>query len=187
LAPGVDAAIRAWAAPAVPPGSVEALLHPVPPLASLVPLGTIALLGAALLALLALVAGLLALRLRRASFARAATWDCGYARPTARMQYTGSSFGDWISGRLTPAAAAPVLEVRRPEGSFPRSAAVSAPGARDPLLRRLLEPFASRWARRFHDLHALQEGRLTIYLVYVLGTLVALLAWSALRGWVLPR
>ena len=23
----------------------------------------------------------------------AGTWDCGYARPTARMQYTGSSFG----------------------------------------------------------------------------------------------
>jgi hypothetical protein len=29
----------------------------------------------------------------------------------------------------------------------------------------------------------LQEGRLTFYLVYVLGTLVALLAWSVLRGW----
>jgi hypothetical protein len=78
--------------------------------------------------------------------------------------------------------------VRLPEGSFPRGAAVSAPlPARDPLLLRLLEPFASRWARRFHDLHALQEGRLTIYLVYVLGTLVALLAWSALRGWIPPR
>ncbi len=187
LAPGVDAAIRAWAAPAMRPGSVEALAHPVPPLASLVPLGTIALLGAVLLVLLGLVAGFLALRLRRAPVARAATWDCGYARPTARMQYTGSSFGDWISGRLAPNAAASSLDVRLPEGSFARSAAVAAPAARDPLLVRLLEPLASRWARRFHDLHALQEGRLTIYLVYVLGTLVALLAWSALRGWILPR
>jgi len=188
LAPGVDAAILSWVAPAVPPGSGEALARPVPPLAALVPLGTIALLGAGLLVLLALVAGVLTLRLRRASVARGATWDCGYARPTARMQYTGGSFGEWISGRLTPAAAAPLLEVRRPEGTFPREASVSSPApARDPLLLRLLEPFAARWARRFHDLHALQEGRLTIYLVYVLGTLVALLAWSALRGWVLPR
>ncbi len=188
LAPGIDAAIRAWVAPAVPPGSVEALAHPVPPLASVVPFGTAAAWGAAFLVLAGLVAGLLALRSRRASLVRGATWDCGYARPTARMQYTGSSFGDWISGRLTPRAAANPLEVRLPEGSFPRGAAVSAPlPARDPLLLRLLEPFASRWARRFHDLHALQEGRLTIYLVYVLGTLVALLAWSALRGWIPPR
>ena len=116
------------------------------------------------------------------------TWDCGYARPTARMQYTGSSFGEWIAFRLTPRSAAPLLEVRRPEGLFPREAGVAEPApARDPLLLRLLEPFALRWARRFHDLHALQEGRLTIYLVYVLGTLVALLGWSAFRGWIPPR
>jgi hypothetical protein len=100
------------------------------------------------------------------------------------MQYTGSSFGEWIALRLTPRAAAAPLEERLPEGIFPRGSRVSAAvPARDPLLLRLLEPFAVRWARRFHDLHALQEGRLTIYLVYVLGTLVLLLAWSVLRGW----
>ena len=104
------------------------------------------------------------------------------------MQYTGSSFGEWVAVRLTPRAAAPLLEVRRPEGTFPRAASVSSPAAaRDPLLLRLLEPLAGRWARRFHELHALQEGRLTIYLVYVLGTLVALLAWSVVRGWIPAR
>jgi len=176
LAPGVDAAIAAWSGTGV---------AGIPPLASVVPLGRVVAWGAAFLALAALVAAGLGLLLRRRGRAPGPTWDCGYARPTARMQYTGGSFGEWISGRLTPAAAAPLLEVRRPEGTFPREAAVSYPApARDPLLLRLLEPFATRWARRFHDLHALQEGRLTIYLVYVLGTLVALLAWSALRGWI---
>ena len=55
LVPGVDAAIRAWVAPAVPPGSVEALAHPVPPLASVVPFGTAAAWGAAFLVLAGLV------------------------------------------------------------------------------------------------------------------------------------
>ena len=176
LAPGLDAAARAWSEES-PGGSL--------PLAAVAPLADVATWGAAFLALVLLAAGATGALLRRRSLSRGPTWDCGYARPTPRMQYTGSSFGEWVSARLTPRAAAPVLEERRPEGSFPRAARVSPPApARDPLLLRFLEPLAGRWARRFHDLHALQEGRLTIYLVYVLGTLVALLSWSVLRGWV---
>jgi formate hydrogenlyase subunit 3/multisubunit Na+/H+ antiporter MnhD subunit len=179
LVPAIDAATGAWAERS-PGGAL--------PLATAAPLGTVATWSAAFLAFLALAVAAAVFLLRRRALSRGPTWDCGYARPTARMQYTGSSFGDWIAVRLSPRATAPLLEVRRPEGVFPRGASVSVPApARDPLLRRLLEPFAGRWARRFHDLHALQEGRLTIYLVYVLGTLVALLSWSVLRGWIPPR
>jgi len=184
LTRGVDAATAVWAAPDA--GGARAVR--VPPLASVAPLATVAAWGAAFLALLAATAAATAWALRRRALSRGPTWDCGYARPTTRMQYTGSSFGEWIAVRLTPRSAAPLLEERRPEGAFPRAASVSSPApARDPLLFRLLEPFAERWARRFHDLHALQEGRLTIYLVYVLGTLVALLSWSVVRGWFPPR
>ncbi len=176
LAPAVDASTSTWA------GKAGAM-----PLSSAAPLATVAIWGTAFLGLLALTTAATALLLRRRT-SRGPTWDCGYARPTARMQYTGTSFGEWVATRLTPRAAAPVLEVRRPEGTFPRAASVSSPApARDPLLLRFLEPLAGRWARRFHDLHALQEGRLSIYLVYVLGTLVALLAWSVVRGWIPPR
>jgi hydrogenase-4 component B len=187
LARGVDAAARAWAEPGhllAAAGAANAP-SPVPALATVAPLAAAAGWGAAFLGLLALVAGALAFLLKRRAPSRGPTWDCGYARPTARMQYTGSSFGDGIAGRLTPRFAAAVLEERRPEGTFPRAARVAPSGpARDPVLLRLLEPLAGKWARRFHDLHALQEGRLTIYLVYVLGTLVALLSWSVLRGWI---
>jgi hydrogenase-4 component B len=179
LAPGLDAATSAWAAKC---------LAGVPALATVAPLATVATWGAALLGLLALTAAAAAFLIRRRTISRAPTWDCGYAGPTARMQYTGSSFGDWIAARLTPRVAATLLEERLPEGIFPRGARVSAAEpARDPVLLRLLEPLAQRWARRFYDLHALQEGRLTIYLVYVLGTLIALLAWSVLRGWFPPQ
>ena len=180
LAPGLDAATSAWAA--------KAAVAECPPSPRSRPLATVATWGAAFLGLLALTAAAAAFLLRRRTISRGPTWDCGYARPTARMQYTGSSFGDWIAARLTPRVAATLLEERLPEGIFPRGARVSAAApARDPVLLRLLEPFAQRWARRFYDLHALQEGRLTIYLVYVLGTLIALLAWSVLRGWFPPR
>ena len=175
LGSGLDAATSAWAAKA---------LSEVPALATVAPLATVATWGAAFLGLLALTAAAAAFLVRRRTVSRGPTWDCGYARPTARMQYTGSSFGDWIAARLTPRVAATLLEERLPEGIFPRGARVSAAApARDPVLLRFLEPLAQRWARRFYDLHALQEGRLTIYLVYVLGTLIALLAWSVLRGW----
>ncbi|MBK9373556.1 MAG: hydrogenase [Holophagales bacterium] len=178
LCPGLDAATSAWAAKA---------LSPVPALATVAPVATVAAWGAAFLGLLALTAAVAGFLIRRRTVSRGPTWDCGYARPTARMQYTGSSFGDWIAARLTPRVAATLLEERLPEGIFPRGARVSAAApARDPVLLRFLEPFARRWARRFYDLHALQEGRLTIYLVYVLGTLIALLAWSVLRGWFPP-
>ena len=176
LARGVDAATRAWAGAA---GTM--------PLSSAAPLAAVSLWGAVLLALLAAVALALRFLLRRTPLSRAATWDCGYARPTSRMQYTGSSFGEWVAFRLSPRALAPRLEERRPEGPFPRAARANEAEARDPLLLRLLEPLAGRWGRRFHGLHALQEGRLSIYLVYVVGTLVALLAWSVVRGWIPAR
>lgn len=177
--PGLDAATAAWAAKS---------RVGIPVLAAVAPLATVATWGAAFLGLLALTAAAVAFLIRRRTVSRGQTWDCGYARPTARMQYTGSSFGDWIAARLTPRVAATLLEERLPEGIFPRGARVSAAApARDPVLLRFLEPFAQRWACRFYDPHALQEGRLTIYLVYVLGTLIALLAWSVLRGWFPPQ
>ena len=175
LVPAIDRATGAWAGRS--PGGAM-------PLSSAAPIASVAIWGAAFGAFLALAAAAAALLLRRRSLSRGPTWDCGYARPTARMQYTGSSFGEWIAFRLTPRVATSPLEERLPEGIFPRGARVSAPApARDPVLLRFLEPLAAKWARRFSGLHALQEGRLTFYLVYVLGTLVALLAWSVLRGW----
>src|SRR3989304_232380 len=62
---------------------------PPPPPAPLVILGACHV----ALALLALLAwGVLWRRVRRNGLTRAVTWDCGYAAPTPRMQYTAGSF-----------------------------------------------------------------------------------------------
>src|SRR5207248_1840506 len=66
------------------------------PLAAAAPLGKITLAALLLLAALGVTAAALAARVRGAS--AALTWDCGYATPTARMQYTSSSFAQMLVG-----------------------------------------------------------------------------------------
>jgi hydrogenase-4 component B len=55
--------------------------------------------------------------------ARGLTWDCGYAAPTARMQYTSASFAGiaagWFAGFLQPER-----KMRRPRGPFPAEPSV---------------------------------------------------------------
>jgi len=74
------------------------------------------------------------------------TWDCGYARPTGRMQYTASSFGDGIVGLfasfLRPKGRKPAIG-----GAFP--AASSFQGELpDAVLDRVVLPAAGAIDRR---------------------------------------
>ena len=59
----------------------------------------------------------------RTGLRRAPTWDCGYAMPTARMQYTAGSFAsiinEWFAWILRP-----WREEHRPEGTFPAGASL---------------------------------------------------------------
>jgi len=147
-------------------------------------LGTTAhLSGLASLGYLSLVAaiGLLAAaavwdRVRRAPSTVAGTWDCGYAAPTARIQYTGASFAQMLTESfywvLRP------LE-RRPriQGLFPRSAVfrIRTP---DVFLDRAVKPSVDFAAWAMSWLRILQAGHLPIYILYVVVTLVALFVWT---------
>ena len=57
-------------------------------------------------------------RVRASGLRRSLTWDCGYAAPTARMQYTAGSFAatitEWFAWILRPER-----HEHRPEGAFP--------------------------------------------------------------------
>jgi hydrogenase-4 component B len=169
LLPALQAAQEAW------------LGHP----ADAAPLATALAGPGRALAVLALggaaFAALLAARIRREA-RREPTWDCGYAAPTARIQYTSSSFGRSVSA-LLPDFLAPSALAEPPEGLFPRTASYGT-SAPDPFGARLYEPFAARWGERFARLRGLQSGRLTLYLVYVFLTVLATLAWSAIRPFV---
>jgi hydrogenase-4 component B len=144
-------------------------------------LSTLGAASAVILAAVAAVFALLLARVRKPA-ARPLTWDCGYAAPTARMQYTARSFAQLAADLLLPASLRPRAAVDRPHGLFPARAWFAAEDA-DPLTRRWYEPFFIRWAERFASLRWVQQGVVHAYLFYILAVVVAALGWSALQGW----
>jgi hydrogenase-4 component B len=140
---------------------------------------SLAMLGAvsaAILFALAIAGALLASRLRKPA-AAPPTWDCGYAAPTARMQYTASSFAQIATAQLLPPALAPRRIERLPAGPFPGPAAFRSE-EEDPLTRSWYEPFLARCAGRLESLRFIQRGNVQAYLAYILFALVLLLLWK---------
>jgi formate hydrogenlyase subunit 3/multisubunit Na+/H+ antiporter MnhD subunit len=129
--------------------------------------------------LLALIAGLTWLRwrlLRVRPVAEADTWGCGYARPTPRMQYTGSSFAQPLVDLFrivlrTRTTHAPLT------GYLPREGAL-ATHTPDICAEGLYRPLFVNFGRVLSRLRWLQQGYLQIYLLYIFGTLVVLLLWQ---------
>jgi hydrogenase-4 component B len=163
VAPAIDAAVAAWA---------STVSLNVPSVAEAAPLRTVGIVSASIAAAMA-AAGLLLARARRKA-TRVPTWDCGYARPSSRMQYTASSFARSIV-RMFAWAIKPPAEPGRLEGAFPKAARVHGEPS-DAVLDRMLLPAFKRieglslWMRRF------QQGLTQQYVLYVLVALVALLA-----------
>ncbi|HET9753458.1 MAG TPA: proton-conducting transporter membrane subunit, partial [Myxococcales bacterium] len=143
-------------------------------LASAVPLGRIAFAGGLLLATLALVGFVLAVRVRRAG--AGPTWDCGYAVPTARMQYTSSSFAQMLVGMFS-FALHPEEHAPRVAGAFPGPAAYHGE-VPDAVLDRLVAPALRGAGRAFEALRFIQRGDVQAYLTYILLTLVLFLVWT---------
>ena len=172
LAPLLERAAVSW---------YPALAASSPRILDAAPLGWIGAFG--LFLAVALGAGLWALGRVRSSGAQRTgpTWDCGYAAPTARMQYTGRSFGEWLGERLLPRTLGPSVRRQPPRGLFPTLSRFSA-STPDPFHARLYVPAFSAWADRLNRFRWLQQGRMGVYLLYILVALVGLLAWSAVRG-----
>ncbi|WP_051258135.1 proton-conducting transporter transmembrane domain-containing protein [Desulfovibrio cuneatus] len=127
----------------------------------------------------ALVAGLLLLRrwlLRKREVTIAPTWDCGYSAPTPRMQYTAASFSQpmavFMRSFLRQQNTTPTITDYFPSAA---TASTTTPdwvetGLYARLARLCLR--AALWAKH------MQHGRLNVYVLYILITLVVLLAWK---------
>ncbi|MFA4943278.1 MAG: proton-conducting transporter membrane subunit [Lentisphaeria bacterium] len=141
-------------------------------LGTLAPLRTLAV-WAVLLAL-GLAAALALAAARRCRFApRVPTWDCGYARPTPRMQYTASSFAQTLVA-LFGWLLRPHEERPRLEGPFPRAAHGSSHIA-DPVLDRLLLPAAGAIGRWLGWFRQFQQGLIQHYVFYIAATVILML------------
>ncbi len=147
-----------------------------------IPLQEMGLLNAVLWALLLIGAALWRMLNRRRPQAEDATWGCGYAKPTPRMQYTARSFAELMSERILPKRLGPRISVAVPATLFPKSGNVSS-DAGDPLTRGIYEPLLARIGDRFARLRWLQQGVLHAYLLYILVATLLALAWTSVLGW----
>lgn len=130
------------------------------------------------------VMGVLAVRVvwrraQRQGVRREPTWDCGYAVPTARMQYTAGSFAATITGWFSWILR-PVRHEQRVGGLFPAGAECTR-HTPETVLERVVEPAAGGVMRFAGYVRRLQHGRVQAYLLYLLIGVAALaaLVWAS--------
>ncbi|MGA4643352.1 proton-conducting transporter membrane subunit [Limisphaera sp. 4302-co] len=131
------------------------------------------------LILIALAIGLTALRRRLLAgreVGEAGTWDCGYTRPTARMQYTASSFARPLTSLF-----APLLRTHEhahaPEGLFPKHGSL-ATHTEDVFQEGFYAPLFRAVRSGLGRLRRLQQGTVQLYILYLALALLALLIWK---------
>jgi hydrogenase-4 component B len=167
---GLAAALRPLEQLLGPASDVRAALVPV--VSALWRIGAVG--GSVALASLLLVVARQRI-LRRRSARIAGTWDCGFAGPTPRMQYTASSFAQPLT-RLC----APLLRIRTsgevPSGPFPRptSFASRSTDVTEGLFAGLFAGVAGVAMR----LRPLQRGSTQLYVLYTALAALVLLLWG---------
>jgi len=115
------------------------------------------------------------LLLRGREIGAAGTWDCGYARPTERMQYTSSSYAQPIT-RFFVKFLWTRNKLAAPAGLFPEEASLHTETPDVPMHRGYVPLF--RFIHRlFSKLQWIQHGRLNYYVMYIALTIVVLLVW----------
>ncbi len=146
--------------------------------AGLVPVRQLTVAGFALAAFVGAVALILKMALRPQTVRTGLTWDCGYARPTGRMEYTGSSFGDSLVN-LTTFLLRPKKFRTSLRGLFPRPSGFKSL-VPDTVLDRLVTPVFKAVGQALPRLRVLQQGQTHVYVLYILIIMIVLLAWGSM-------
>jgi len=162
LAPVLNRAIAAWL-PGVDLASTG--------VTTVLPLRTLSWSAVILALAVALPALVLTMNLRRSSVG---TWDCGYARPVRRIQYTASSFAQMIVAMFRWVLA-PRVRHSCIKGLFPAASALET-HVDDAVLDRMILPLSCKIERLFRWFHRLQQGITQQYLLYILLTVVVMLS-----------
>ncbi len=104
------------------------------------------------------------------------TWDCGYAAPDARMEYTATAFSQPLSDflhRLTGWR----KEVHPPRDFFPKEAGIRITTA-DPAAKRFWVPVFHAFGTAAVKVRILQSGLLHLYILIMVTALILMLFWG---------
>jgi hydrogenase-4 component B len=111
-------------------------------------------------------------KVRANGLQRYPTWDCGYARPAAHMQYTGGSFAGIVAGWFYWLLR-PHRKFRRPRGLMPTSAS-RIEHIPETVLERVIVPAGNAIMQVSASARRLQHGRLQDYILYMVVGLIVL-------------
>jgi hydrogenase-4 component B len=139
--------------------------------AEFAPLHLISVAAASLLTAVLLLAVIFKLWKKRES--TLGTWDCGYAQPTNKMQYTGSSFGNSLV-KLFSFILRPVEQHPELSGAFPRRSGFKNV-ITDTILDHLILPLFRIAGHYLPMVRVIQGGQTHTYVLYILIIIVVLL------------
>jgi hydrogenase-4 component B len=165
----LENAVRTWATLSDSTASIR----------TVAPLGWITVMGLTLVMLIGVIVFALKAISRTKVISKVGTWDCGYAQPTVRIQYTGSSFSQMLvhlfSFILWPKTHGPAIR-----GVFPRAAACFKSIIPDTVLDRLVLPLFNIAGRYLPSLRVVQQGQTHFYVLYILIIVIILLIWGTI-------
>ena len=110
----------------------------------------------------------------------APTWDCGYAKPDCRMEYTGTSFSNNIVDFFR-VLLRPIRKINRPQGIFPDEASLEE-SIPDGGISGFWKHIFNAAGKIADKVHFLQSGSLHFYLLVIVLALIAMLSIAVLRG-----
>lgn len=139
-------------------------------------LTTVAAISGCVLLATALLVALRKHTLHRRGIRFMPTWACGYQRGTSRIEYTDASFTEPLARVLSPLMGQKVSISQEP-GLFPRYSQllVKAP---DRLRRYVYGPLFAAIESVCNALKIFQHGKIHLYILYILATVVGLLIWG---------
>jgi NADH:ubiquinone oxidoreductase subunit 5 (subunit L)/multisubunit Na+/H+ antiporter MnhA subunit len=114
--------------------------------------------------------------LRHRQMSHTVTWGCGYAMPTAKMQYTASSFSEPLT-RLFRRILGTSFREQRPGSYFPVTAHLAS-HTPDVIKEQGFLPVFAGARRGLQQLRWIQQGRVQLYLAYIFTALIVLLVWK---------
>ena len=139
---------------------------------TVVPLKAISFMSISLVILVISIAAFVRLR---SGFSRCVgTWDCGYACPTSRIQYTASSFAQMIVG-MFQWVLHPHIRHAHIDGLFPKPTKMHS-NVDDIILDRVIMPVSRKFAKWFGWFRRFQQGITQQYLLYILIIVILMMS-----------